>query len=99
MSDHDGHTINVGPVTVGIDTDRIRNLMLCNADVPCGKLTMGHVWHDIRAMELVDEVDRLRAENAALRALVARFYTQAWEDPLTDDEMALLDPIVNEAQS
>ena len=51
------------------------------------------------ASRLADEVDRLRAENAALRALVARFYTQAWEDPLTDDEMALLDPIVNEAQS
>ena len=46
---------------------------------------------------LCDEVDRLRAENTALRALVARFYTQAWEDPLTDDEMALLDPIVNAA--
>lgn len=43
------------------------------------------------------EVRRLRAENAALRALVARFYNQAWEDPLTDDEMALLDPIVNDA--
>ena len=36
-------------------------------------------------------------ENTALRALVGRFYTQAWEDPLTDDEMDLLDPIVNEA--
>lgn len=46
---------------------------------------------------LVAEVRRLRDENTALRALVARFYTQAWEDPLTDDEMALLDPIVNEA--
>lgn len=46
---------------------------------------------------LVAEVGRLHVENAALRALVARFYTQAWEDPLTDDEMALLDPIVNAA--
>lgn len=46
---------------------------------------------------LVAEVRRLRAENDALRALVARFYTQAWEDPLTDDELALLDHIVNDA--
>lgn len=46
---------------------------------------------------LVAEVRRLRSENTALRALVARFYTQAWEDPLTDDELALLDHIVNDA--
>ena len=50
-----------------------------------------------RVIRMVAEVDRLRAENTALRSLVARFYTQAWEDPLTDDEMALLDPIVNAA--
>ena len=68
MADHDGHTTNVGPVTVGIDTDRIRNRVLCNADVPCGKLTMGQVWHDVEPLALCDEVDRLRAENAALAA-------------------------------
>ena len=126
MADHDGHTINVGPVTVGeivtggegsdvgesatatesrtaptpfgdsarwgaVDPDRTRAWLADNW--PKGNhLTI--VLHDY-----CDEVDRLRAENAALRDLVARFYTQAWEDPLTDDEMALLDPIVNEAQS
>ena len=83
MADHDGHTVNVGPVTVGVDTDVIR----------ARRTAIGKEATD----RLCDEVDRLRAENAALRALVARFYTQAWEDPLTDDEMALLDPIVNDA--
>ena len=52
MADHDGHTTNVGPVTVGIDTDRIRNF---GADLGDGD-------------RLCDEVDRLRAENAALAA-------------------------------
>jgi hypothetical protein len=80
-----------------LDLDAIERTMLCNADVPCGKLTMGHVWQDVNALALAAEVRRLRAENVAMRALVARFYTQAWEDPLTDDEMALLDPIVNDA--
>ena len=68
---------------------------------------LGFIAHDVLGVDagrvedamraLCDEVDRLRAENTALRSLVARFYTQAWEDPLTDDEMALLDPIVNAA--
>lgn len=54
-----------------IDTDRIRNRVLCNADIPCGKLTMGHVWQDVEPLALCDEVDRLRAENAALAAALA----------------------------
>lgn len=51
-----------------VDTDRIRNRALCNADVPCGKLTMGQVWQDVEPLALCAEVDRLRAENAALAA-------------------------------
>ena len=61
------------------------------AKLPDGSLTQAEV------RLLLSVVDGLRSENDALRALVARFYTQAWEDPLTDDEMALLDPIVRNA--
>jgi hypothetical protein len=60
----DGHTINVGPVTIG---------------EPLPKAT---------------EVDRLRAENEALRELVRRFYTQAWETPLTVEQDELLDRVL-----
>jgi hypothetical protein len=74
-----------------IDTDAVRGFI---AHDVLG-VDAGRVEDAMRA--LCDEVDRLRAENVAMRALVARFYTQAWEDPLTDDEMALLDPIVNDA--
>lgn len=53
MADHDGHTINVGPVTVGVDPGRDRLWMLANW--PKGNhLTI--VLHDY-----CDEVDRLRA--------------------------------------
>ena len=45
MADHDGHTINVGPVTVGIDTEPLR-------------MHYGP-HHDVSS--LCDEVDRLRA--------------------------------------
>lgn len=52
-SDHDGHTINVGPVTVGIICDR------CH----------GRWEHDTMCPNRpVAEVVRLRAENAALAA-------------------------------
>lgn len=47
-----------------------------------------------RVHDLCAEVDRLRAENAALRELVGRFYTQAWEDPLTPEQSHLLVSIV-----
>lgn len=54
MADHDGHTVNVGPVTVGVDTDVIR----------ARRTAIGKEATD----RLCDEVDRLRAENAALAA-------------------------------
>lgn len=54
-----------------LDIDDIQRTLLCNADIPCGRLTMGDVWHDIKALALVAEVRRLRAENAALAAALA----------------------------
>jgi len=54
MSGRDGHTVNVGPVTVGVDTDVIR----------ARRTAIGKEATD----RLCDEVDRLRAENAALAA-------------------------------
>ena len=56
VPDHDGHTVNVGPVTVGIDTEAVRY-----------SFHNGPAYYD-RSLELCDEVDRLRAENAALAA-------------------------------
>lgn len=47
-----------------LDIDDIQRTLLCNADIPCGRLTMGAVWHDIKALALVAEVRRLRAESA-----------------------------------
>ena len=55
MSDHDGHTINVGPVTVGIDTDALRSAVCLRSD------GVAHA-----TLALCDEVDRLRADNATL---------------------------------
>ena len=50
MADHDGHTINVGPVTVGIDTEPLR-------------MHYGP-HHDVSS--LCDEVDRLRMVEAVI---------------------------------
>lgn len=83
MADHDGHTINVGPVTVGVDPGRDRLWMLANW--PKGNhLTI--VLHDY-----CDEVDRLRAKNAELRDLLAK--ALPWIDPTGWDENA--DPVVD----
>ncbi len=43
------------------DLDAIQRTLLCNADIPCGRLKMGQVWQDINALALVAEVRRLRA--------------------------------------
>lgn len=56
VSDHDGHTVDVGPVTVG-------STLGGSFDVPVIVVTQAE-WRD-----LCDEVDRLRAENTALRAV------------------------------
>ncbi len=63
MSDHDGHTINVGPVTIGeplpkavadpIDTDAVRRIV-ASGPRPSYADTID---------QLCGEVDRLRAEN------------------------------------
>ncbi len=50
-ADHDGHTVNVGPVTVGIDTDALRSAVCLRSD------GVAHA-----TLALCDEVDRLRAE-------------------------------------
>ncbi len=75
--DHDGHTVNVGPVTVGVDPGRDRLWMLANW--PKGNhLTI--VLHDY-----CDEVDRLRAKNAELRRLVRLLHPDPAPDPHTAD--------------
>jgi len=63
VSDHDGHTINVGPVTIGeplpkavadpIDTDAVRRIV-ASGPRPSYADTID---------QLCGEVDRLRAEN------------------------------------
>lgn len=60
MADHDGHTINVGPVTVGVDTDAIRDEMATTTD-----LWQWRAWVE----DLLPEVERLRAEVAQLDAV------------------------------
>lgn len=70
VSDHDGHTINVGPVTIGeplpkavadpIDTDAVRRIV-ASGPRPSYADTID---------QLCGEVDRLRAENDRLRAVV-----------------------------
>ena len=85
--DHDGHTINVGPVTVGVDPGRDRLWMLANW--PKGNhLTI--VLHDY-----CDEVDRLRAKNATLRDLLAK--ALPWIDPNDSHEDYLLTVAIREA--
>jgi len=71
-----------------LDTDRIRNRVLCNADIPCGKLTMGHVWQDVEPLALCDEVDRLR--DLLAKAL-------PWIDPNDRHEDYLLTVAIREA--
>lgn len=43
-----------------IDLDAIEQILLCNADIPCGRLKMGQVWQDINVLALVAEVRHLR---------------------------------------
>ena len=59
MADHDGHTVNVGPVTVGIDTDALRSAVCLRSD------GVAHA-----TLALCDEVDRLQADNAALERML-----------------------------
>lgn len=61
MSDHDGHTINVGPITVA-DAIHVERAGQCRHD--------GEPWPCATRQRdrARDEVDRLRAENAALAA-------------------------------
>lgn len=54
-----------------LDIDDIQRTLLCNADIPCGRLTMGDVWHDIKALALVAEVRRLRAIEDMARFVLA----------------------------
>ena len=85
MSDHDGHTINVGPVTVGIDTNRM--ISRCQ--------DWGNDDAEQAAREMCAEVDRLRAENAALRDLLAK--ALPWVDPNGSHDDYLLTVAIREA--
>ncbi len=111
MADHDGHTINVGPVTVGVDTDAIR------ANYCSGQRRANweaYIFGDVAA--LCDEVDRLRAaleaasahaveasdyadrykaENDRLRDLLAK--ALPWIDPNDSHEDYLLTVAIREA--
>lgn len=61
MSDHDGHTINVGPVTVGEPMAKADpHLCSCRICAAARERTA-----------LVNENDRMRAENTALAAALA----------------------------
>lgn len=99
MTDHDGHTVNVGPVTVGetvtmadpIDIDAIRRRG--------GDVTADHV------LALCDEVDRLRdllakalpwiEHNATLRGLLAKALPHI--DPNDSDDAHLLTVAIRDA--
>jgi hypothetical protein len=59
-----------------LDIDDIQRTLLCNADIPCGRLTMGDVWHDIKALALVAEVRRLRAIETLAREALAELDAQ-----------------------
>lgn len=43
-----------------LDLDAIEQILLCNADIPCGRLKMGQVWQDINALALVAELRQAR---------------------------------------
>lgn len=78
-----------------LDIDDIQRTLLCNADIPCGRLTMGDVWHDIKALALVAEVGSLRADNATLRDLLAK--ALPWVDPNESDDGHLLTVAITDA--
>jgi len=91
VSDHDGHTINVGPVTVGIDTDALRSAVCLRSD------GVAHA-----TLALCDEVDRLRAENTALAAVLADIagitYSPAHEVYVNGECHRFQDPPCHEAE-
>lgn len=39
---------------MNLDLDEIERLMLCDADVPCGRNAVrGEIWHEVNALALV----------------------------------------------
>ena len=123
MADHDGHTVNVGPVSVGktlpkadpIDTDILRSAVWLRSDgaahatlALCDEVdrlrmvevvTLNYEREQIdahrRRQEAEAEAGRLRAENAALRDLLAK--ALPWIDPNDTHEDFLLTVAIREA--
>lgn len=97
MSDHDGHTINVGPVTVGEPLAKADPHLVLLPHVPCGPRAARHIppagwlggvaW-DSGIARLCDEVDRLR--DLLAKAL-------PWIDPNDSHEDYLLTVQIREA--
>lgn len=81
MSDHDGHTINVGPVTIGEPLAR--------------PPVAAFEDEQVRRLAAEREVSTLRAENARLRDLLRR--ALPWIDPNDRHEDYLLTVAIREA--